>query len=279
MSKTIDYYMGLPYTIELWRAEEGGWVVRVKELPGCVSQGETPEEAIEMIQDAMQGWLEVSLEMGDAIPEPRPEEDYSGKFVVRVPKSLHRQLVDAANREGVSLNQYINVALALKVGDPMADAVIRPAGASPSADAVWPGLHSTLQRVLVAAGYELAACELDERLFADWARNALDQVAAALAGNYGREALIYLSNMENVLRTGVDRSPAVSILIRACEMLRDQVQSSYSAPLAILRMMSVTNQRLSAELSPESSPEIGLSEKLFAEIGSVAKLSSTRERW
>jgi antitoxin HicB len=68
-----------------------------------------------MIQDAMRGWIEVSLEDGDPIPEPRPLDDYSGKFVVRVPKSLHRELVDAAEREGVSLNQYINVALAQAV--------------------------------------------------------------------------------------------------------------------------------------------------------------------
>jgi antitoxin HicB len=134
MNKTAAYYMGLPYTIEMWRAEEGGWVVRVKELLGCVSQGETPEEALAMIQDAMQGWLEVSLEMGDAIPEPRLEEDYSGKFVVRVPKSLHRQLVDAADREGVSLNQYINVALAQAVSAPPPPA--RPAYRLPAAETV-----------------------------------------------------------------------------------------------------------------------------------------------
>ena len=119
MNKTVEYYMGLPYTIELQRdPEEGGWVRRAKELLGCMSQGETAEEALAMIQDAMQGWLEVSLEQGDVIPEPRPEEDYSGKFVVRVPRSLHRQLVETADREGVSLNQYINVALAQAVSAP-----------------------------------------------------------------------------------------------------------------------------------------------------------------
>jgi antitoxin HicB len=119
MDKTVEYYMGLAYTIELWRAPEGGWVVRVKELPGCVSQGETAEEALAMIQDAMQVWLEVGLEEGDTIPEPRPQESYSGKFVVRVPRSLHRALVEEADREGVSLNQYINVALARAVGRPV----------------------------------------------------------------------------------------------------------------------------------------------------------------
>jgi antitoxin HicB len=115
MNKTVEDYMGMPYTIEMWRAREGGWVVGIKELTGCVSQGETAEEALAMIREAMEGWLEVALEMGDAIPEPRPEE-YSGKFVVRVPRSLHRELAATAEREGVSLNQYINVALAESVG-------------------------------------------------------------------------------------------------------------------------------------------------------------------
>lgn len=133
MSKKAEYYMSLPYTIELWRASEGGWVVRVKELPGCVSQGETAEEALTMIQDAMRGWLEVALEYGDPIPEPRPEEEYSGKFVVRVPRTLHRELVAAADREGVSLNQYINTVLAQAVGR-----------ATPTRRPRWPDLAEVL---------------------------------------------------------------------------------------------------------------------------------------
>jgi antitoxin HicB len=116
MNRTVEEYMGMPYTFEMWRAPEGGWVVRVKELTGCVSQGETAEEALAMIREAMEGWLEVALRRGFDIPEPRPEEEYSGKFVVRMPRSLHRELVATADREGVSLNQYINVALAGAVG-------------------------------------------------------------------------------------------------------------------------------------------------------------------
>jgi len=63
----------------------------------------------------MAGWLEISLEDGNPIPEPAPDEDYSGKFVARLPRSLHRQLVETAEREGVSLNQFVNVALARAV--------------------------------------------------------------------------------------------------------------------------------------------------------------------
>ncbi len=81
-----------------------------------MSDGDTPEEAATMIQEAIELWLEVALEEGAPIPEPRPESDYSGKFVVRVPRSLHRELVETAEQEGVSLNQYINVALARTVG-------------------------------------------------------------------------------------------------------------------------------------------------------------------
>lgn len=117
MKKDIEYYLRLPYTRELLPEPEGGWFVRIKELPGCISQGETAEEAIEMIEDAMRGWLEVELEDGELIPEPRLEEEYSGKFNTRVPKSLHRKLVEAAESDGVSLNQWINTALAEAVGE------------------------------------------------------------------------------------------------------------------------------------------------------------------
>lgn len=116
MNKTLEYYVGLPYTIELRNTPGEGWFARVRELPGCMSQGETSEDAMANIQEAMHLWLEVSLDQGDAIPEPRPEEEYSGKFVVRVPRWLHRDLAEAAEWEGVSLNQYISTALAQSVG-------------------------------------------------------------------------------------------------------------------------------------------------------------------
>ena len=120
MEKTLDYYLGLPYTIELKEDREAGWFVKIKELPGCMSQGDTANEALEMIQEAMELWLEVSLEDGDPIPEPRELDDFSGKFVVRVPRSLHRELVEQAKREGVSLNQCVNLALAQATGTPIA---------------------------------------------------------------------------------------------------------------------------------------------------------------
>ena len=117
--KDIDYYLRLPYSIEVVRDEGedySGWFARVVELPGCMTQADSFEELGEMIEDAMGAWIEVALEDGLPIPEPRPTEDYSGKFVTRLPKSLHRELVEAAERDGVSLNSFVNVALGKAVG-------------------------------------------------------------------------------------------------------------------------------------------------------------------
>lgn len=69
MSHNVEYYLNLPYTI-LLRIAGDGWIVAIQELPGCMSYGSTPDEAVEAIQDAMRCWIEVSLEDGDSIPVP-----------------------------------------------------------------------------------------------------------------------------------------------------------------------------------------------------------------
>jgi predicted RNase H-like HicB family nuclease len=116
MRTTIDHYMNLPYHLVLVadQDEDGnaGWVAEISELPGCISQGATPDEAVRKVRDAMGGWLAVALEDGSDIPEPRSETSYSGRFVARIPKSLHAELVRAAEEDGVSLNQFVSSALA-----------------------------------------------------------------------------------------------------------------------------------------------------------------------
>jgi antitoxin HicB len=71
-----------PYTRELIQEPEGGWLVQIKELSGCMSQGDTAEEALARIEDAMRGWLATSLEGVEPISEPRCETGFSGKFMV-----------------------------------------------------------------------------------------------------------------------------------------------------------------------------------------------------
>jgi antitoxin HicB len=104
--KNIDYYMNLPYNIIIRKDPYGGYFAKVEELEGCITQGETYEETYKNIQEAMQLWLEVALEDGDEIPGPVSDEKFSGKFVLRLPKSLHRKLARNAKKENVSLNQY-----------------------------------------------------------------------------------------------------------------------------------------------------------------------------
>jgi antitoxin HicB len=80
--KNAEDYLDLPYHYRLVRSETGegeaGWFAEVEELPGCMSQGETPAEAIERVQDAMLGWISVAIEDGIEIPTPRPETATAG---------------------------------------------------------------------------------------------------------------------------------------------------------------------------------------------------------
>ncbi len=116
--KTLEYYMQLSYTVEVKHdpGSEWSWFARVVELPGCMTEAPTFEELGSMIEDAMRSWIEEGLEHGDPIPEPRDVGEFSGKVNLRMPRSLHRDLVRRAEVEGVSLNQYMTTALARSVG-------------------------------------------------------------------------------------------------------------------------------------------------------------------
>lgn len=120
MIKDLQYYLKLPYRVILHPSEEEGYAIEVPDLPGCISQGQTIEEALKMIEDAKICWLETALENGIEIPEPvRGTEDYSGKLNIRIPKSLHRTLAEKARDEKISLNQYILYQLARSTGHPV----------------------------------------------------------------------------------------------------------------------------------------------------------------
>lgn len=104
--KSLKYYRALPYAIEIV-PDEGGYVATIPDLPGCMSFGETIDAAVRGLQEAKELWLEGRLEAGGEIPEPSPVEGFSGKFVLRIPRSLHGSLDYEARKQGVSLNQYI----------------------------------------------------------------------------------------------------------------------------------------------------------------------------
>ena len=73
MKKTLDYYLSLPYTIELTPDVDGYWFAEIPLLEGCMTNGESREDALAMIDDAKRVWLETALELGLRIPEPESE--------------------------------------------------------------------------------------------------------------------------------------------------------------------------------------------------------------
>ncbi len=107
MMKTLDDYMALSYRMEIIEdKDEGGFVVSYPDLPGCITCGETIEIALVNAVDAKKEWLTAALEEGISIQMPDNLENYSGQFKLRIPRSLHRSLVEHSRKEGISMNQY-----------------------------------------------------------------------------------------------------------------------------------------------------------------------------
>lgn len=107
-----------PFTIRQLSDEEGGgFLIEFPDLPGCISDGETIEEAISNGKDAVAVWIEAAKKMKRPIPKPGELESQSGKWVQRVPKSIHLRLVNKAKEEGVSLNTLVITMLAESLGE------------------------------------------------------------------------------------------------------------------------------------------------------------------
>lgn len=112
----IDVLVKRPYARVLTPDDSGGYVAEVLELPGCISEGDTPDQAIENLEDAMRGWLAVSLERGDHIPAPLESGEHNGRILLRVPRWVHKQCVRLAEIDEVSLNQWILEAIGERIG-------------------------------------------------------------------------------------------------------------------------------------------------------------------
>lgn len=110
--RALADYLALQYTFHVEADPDGGYVVLFPDLPGCMTQVESIEELPAAAEEARQLWITTEYEAGDDIPLPSQPHHYSGKFNVRLPKHLHRALAESAEREGVSLNQYVVALLA-----------------------------------------------------------------------------------------------------------------------------------------------------------------------
>jgi len=109
---SIPEFEQYPFRIEPLPSDEGGgFVIRFPDLPGCLSDGETHMEAIANGREAFQAWVEAQLEDGKPVPRPN-EAGEPAKFLQRLPKYLHAQLIERAAQEGVSMNSLVTVFVA-----------------------------------------------------------------------------------------------------------------------------------------------------------------------
>lgn len=100
------------YEIKIdWSEEDKVYVVTVPELPGCMTHGDTPEEAAKMAGEAIEGHIEAMRKIGKDVPPPLAEEKFSGNLHIRVEPSTHRDLAIKARMSGRSLNSFLKAKL------------------------------------------------------------------------------------------------------------------------------------------------------------------------
>jgi len=118
--QTLSEYVDLPYHLTIAREDgapdDEAWVATVEELDGCVARGGSPQDAAGKVREALEAWIALALARGTPVPLPRRPATHSGRLLLRMAPSLHADLARAAEREDVSLNQFVSNALAGAVG-------------------------------------------------------------------------------------------------------------------------------------------------------------------
>ena len=116
LEREVEAYMTRPYVMHVvW--DEDYWAATFPELPGLVAAADTLGELEQKIHDAKWSYFEAALEAGLPIAEPGGGgEPASGRVLLRLPKSLHRQVARAAGRDGVSVNTFLIATIAKELG-------------------------------------------------------------------------------------------------------------------------------------------------------------------
>lgn len=259
MEKKIEYYLGLPYTRELIPEPEGGWFVRIKELPGCMSQGETVDEAMEMINEALTGWIEVTLQRDCVVPEPQSGEDYSGKFVVRTSKSLHRKLAEAAEAEKVSLNQLVITALAETTGYLQAKSLFSSVSAKINKeDSLWSGLENGASNILEAlCGGKPEKSKLESQ-FSAWLDDTEKMILNDVENGDYMQAKSRCDAWQNVIAQYQDQSPIlteINKIISSQNLLLRLLSDHENETNGLKRLYSQISQMISSSYVPETKKE------------------------
>ena len=109
-------YLKRVYSRVVVPESDGTFRSEILEFPGCIATGDTAAEAITNLEEVAESWLESSLARGQLIPEPLEENEFSGKLVLRLAKSIHQNAAKAARHDGVSLNTFIANCVAEHLG-------------------------------------------------------------------------------------------------------------------------------------------------------------------
>lgn len=92
---------------EEWSQEDDAYIARCLEFPSLAAHGPTPEAALSEMRCLVANIIAEMAENHEEIPEPLGVRPYSGKLVLRLPKSTHREIAIRAAEEGVSINQFL----------------------------------------------------------------------------------------------------------------------------------------------------------------------------
>ena len=112
MNKDLNYYLKLPWSYRFeWSDEDKCYVASVVELKGCMSEGETIEEAVKMIEDALYSHLSACLDAGVKIQEPLKPVDYKGQIPYRTTPEKHYKLAKKSAATSKSINKLIDEAV------------------------------------------------------------------------------------------------------------------------------------------------------------------------
>lgn len=118
--KDLNYYLNLDYPLNVRPdPDDDGYIVDFPDLRYCVGTGDTIEEAINDAMIAKSEWIKAALEKNINVPEPSEREEYNGRISLRIPKSLHKMVIEAAKKEGVSANQYLSHLISIGIGKKM----------------------------------------------------------------------------------------------------------------------------------------------------------------
>lgn len=117
MSEQVADILKRPYARVLTPDEDGRYTAELLEFPSCVSFGDNAHDALANLEEVAREWVIAAISQGQSIPEPMCATEYSGRTVLRMSKGLHQRAALCAEREGVSLNQFVVTCLAEAVGE------------------------------------------------------------------------------------------------------------------------------------------------------------------